>query len=69
MLTSCVRYQTKYVREPLVINDSLNNPVVIEAFNGNSNDVIPYSIYLLQVIYNMNEDRVTVGKAIKEHNK
>lgn len=57
------------MREPLVINDSLNNPVVIEAFNGNSNDVIPYSIYLLQVIYNMNEDRVTVGKAIKEHNK
>ena len=26
-------------------------------------------IYLLQVIYNMNEDRVTVGKAIEEHNQ
>ncbi|AVI05061.1 hypothetical protein HOS95_gp51 [Salmonella phage vB_SpuP_Spp16] len=57
------------MREPLVVKQSLTNPVVIEAFSGDSNDVIPYSIYLLQVIYNMNEDRVTVGKAIKEHNK
>lgn len=57
------------MREPLVIKDSLTKPVVIESFSGNSNDVIPYSIYLLQVIYNMNEDRVTVGKSIKEHNK
>ena len=64
-----MKYQTKYVREPLVIQDSLTKPVVIKPFTGTEADVLPYSLYLLQVIYDMNEDRVTTGNSIKEHNK
>ncbi len=58
----------KYERTPLVVSSELTTPVLPPVFEKDT-DLVEYTLVLLGMVEQMNEDRATVRKTIKIHNK